>query len=261
LGDIMAGSVSTNNSTDTTTNQNPIHEQQQQLHPSIKDGLVTKDGGQLNARFAGCNFTPLERIALTANGNLQRIFSSYYDAPVHVHVDYCGRRKSTGEEKSIPQIGFDDNTSDEYMQSDPTIYENCANNNKKHNGYGDGDDDAIWDRVVSIQVHDQTICRATSVISVKSPLCVKLIDNGSVGLGQMFRYLNKLPTFSLLDAGRIGRTGMEVGTTNEFVDVEFDFEGGMWRTYELTCEEMTCLIHEEFRCDSWEVVPETRGIT
>mmetsp|Transcript_25736 Transcript_25736/g.49032 ORF Transcript_25736/g.49032 Transcript_25736/m.49032 type:complete len:365 (+) Transcript_25736:135-1229(+) len=259
LGDIMAGSVSTNNNnTDTTTKQNPIHQQQQQeLHPSIKDGLVTKDGGQLNVRFAGCNFTPLERIALTANGNLQRIFSSYYDAPVHVHVDYCGRRKtSTGDESNIPQIGFDvDNISDEYMRFDPIIYENGANNNGDDD---DDDDDAIWDRVVSIQVHDQTICRATSVISVKSPLCVKLIDNGSVGLGQMFRYLNKLPTFSLLDAGRIGKMGMEVGTTNEFVDVEIEYEGGMWRTYELTCEEMTCLIHEEFRCDSWDVVPETR---
>ena len=29
-------------------------------------------------------FTPLERIAITANGNLQRLISSYYNAPVTV---------------------------------------------------------------------------------------------------------------------------------------------------------------------------------
>ena len=58
-------------------------------------GLVTTDGGTLYHQFGhkmGGSLSPLERIALTANGNLQRIFSSYYDAPVHVHVDYCQKR-------------------------------------------------------------------------------------------------------------------------------------------------------------------------
>ncbi|KAL7529555.1 hypothetical protein ACHAXR_003027, partial [Thalassiosira sp. AJA248-18] len=104
---------------------------------------------------------------------------------------------------------------------------------------------AIWDRVVHIQVHDQTICKATSIISVQSPLCIRLIEDGSVGLGQMFRYLNKLPTFSLLDAGR---TKEEELDSNEFE------KGGMWRTYELQCEEMTCLIHEEFHSDAWNMI-------
>lgn len=49
-----------------------------------KAGLVTLDGGTLAARF-GIQ-SPLDRMALTANGNLQRLFSSYYDAPVHVVV-------------------------------------------------------------------------------------------------------------------------------------------------------------------------------
>ena len=51
-------------------------------------GLVTKTGGTLCSQFKSKipNLSPLDRIALTANGNLQRIFSSYYDAPVHVFV-------------------------------------------------------------------------------------------------------------------------------------------------------------------------------
>jgi hypothetical protein len=42
------------------------------------------------------NFTPLERIAITATGNLQRIFSSFYNSPVTVtcvrneEVDFSG---------------------------------------------------------------------------------------------------------------------------------------------------------------------------
>ena len=53
-------------------------------------GLVTRDGGTLAARF-GID-SNLDRMALTANGNLQRLFSSYYDAPVHVVVDSCEQK-------------------------------------------------------------------------------------------------------------------------------------------------------------------------
>ena len=219
LGDIMAGSGS---KSDITKQPSPT---------AIIDGLVTKEGGELNTRFAGCNFTPMERIALTANGNLQRIFSSYYDAPVHVHVDSCTRRKPS----DIPQIGFNHSSVD----FDPTIERPDVMNS-----------DAIWDRVVHIQVHDQTIVKATSIISVQSPLCIQLIEDGSVGLGQMFRYLNKLPTFSLLDAGRTSSSSEEnIRGLNEGV-----FQGGMWRTYELQCEELTCLIHEEFHRDAWRKI-------
>jgi hypothetical protein len=52
-----------------------------------KAGLVTLDGGTLASRF-GIK-SRLDRMALTANGNLQRLFSSYYDAPVQVVVDKC----------------------------------------------------------------------------------------------------------------------------------------------------------------------------
>ena len=34
-------------------------------------------------------FSPFERVILTANGNLQRIMSAYYGAPVHVKINKC----------------------------------------------------------------------------------------------------------------------------------------------------------------------------
>lgn len=36
-------------------------------------------------------FSPFERVILTANGNLQRIMSAYYGAPVHVKINKCVR--------------------------------------------------------------------------------------------------------------------------------------------------------------------------
>ncbi|KAL7473111.1 hypothetical protein ACHAXS_013500 [Conticribra weissflogii] len=189
---------------------------------TIVDGLVTREGGELNARFPGSNFTPLERIAVTANGNLQRIFSSYYDAPVHVHVDSCVRRRAPDVSSTEGGLSSFNNT---YTQSD------C-------------DTHAVWDRVVRISVHGTTICKATSIIHVHSSSCVRLIEEGRVGLGQLFRYLNKLPTFSLIEAGR-----------TELSKLQNEFEGGIWRTYELQCEEMLCIIHEEFRPNAWNISP------
>jgi hypothetical protein len=245
--------------------------------PPIIDGLVTKEGGELNFRF-NCNFTPMERIALTANGNLQRIFSSYYDAPIHVRVDSCVRR---------PPL---------HPLPPPRQPQQQRHNNDNHDSDNDNEEEddeiAIWDRVVHLTLHNHTtLCKATSIIHVTSPSCIQLIESGSVGLGQMFRYLNKLPTFSLLDAGRResdsiissgggsggGRTrrrtrksDVENGSgeatideDDEFDDVlekqegywnEFPEDGGMWRTYKLQCEEMTCLIHEEFHRDAWDLL-------
>ena len=100
----------------------------------VKNGLVTSTGGTLTSQFGHKipDLSPLDRIALTANGNLQRIFSSFYDAPVHVHVDRCVKR-----------------------ESDDRII----------NGYGDDDDEAeaeakveveaVWDRIVHLSVFDQ----------------------------------------------------------------------------------------------------------
>ena len=53
----------------------------------FQDGLVTKESQSLQHTYGITN--PLDRMAITANGNLQRLFSSYYDAPVVVRVEHC----------------------------------------------------------------------------------------------------------------------------------------------------------------------------
>jgi hypothetical protein len=44
---------------------------------------------------------PMERVALTANGNLQRIMSAHYDAPVYVHVLKCDRLNATTFDRHV----------------------------------------------------------------------------------------------------------------------------------------------------------------
>jgi len=190
---------------------------------SAESGLVTTDGGLLHKKF-GIE-SPLDRMALTgrhcvhvsdaalcrlassashshlahpfisylptyiANGNLQRLFSSYYDAPVHVVVDTC------------------DQTTEK-----------------------------TWNRIVHLTVHGQTFCTAKSRITVHDKECCILVESGTVGLGQLFRHLDKLPSFSLLEAG--------------YCEL-----GGLWRVYELDCAELTCHIEETFLPEMWSIEP------
>ena len=46
-------------------------------------------GGCETSIVVGGQFTPMERVVLTANGNLQRIMSAYYGSPVTVGVRRC----------------------------------------------------------------------------------------------------------------------------------------------------------------------------
>ena len=62
-----------------------------------------------------------------------------------------------------------------------------------------------------------------------------------------------------MDAGRTSSTTTIVSsssssTANDNKDISL-FDGGIWRTYELKCDEMTCLIHEEFHKDAWNISP------
>ncbi len=215
LGDIMSGPTAPD--TKQTLNSTPLSSPSSSTNINNKkviDGLVTKEGGELNTRF-NCNFSPMERIALTSNGNLQRIFSSYYDAPVHVHIDFCSRR--TEDETTaaataaavLPTDGRRNTSVMDYYSSNSYNNFDIIDKNNKGTKYSPKEDmgndnncssSAIWDRIVHIHIHGQTICRATSIISVKDPTCIRLIENGTMGIGPLFRYSDRLPTFTLVDA-------------------------------------------------------------
>ena len=254
LGDIMAGPLVPTPGDATRSSASPGGDgPPPRSSASAADGLVTRDGGDISARFPDCAFRPMERVALTANGNLQRVLSSYYDRHVTVDVESCVKRRQNAE---MGGDFFSVAARAALERFDPAGGD-CAMDNDYYCSGGDG---ATWDRIASIRVHDRTVCRATSVITVHSPECADLIEEGSVGLGQLFRYLDRLPTFRLLDAGRRGDAGDFASDFGEWSGEEGGREEGdgskrrgMWRTYELRCEEVTCLIHEEFHEDTWDL--------
>lgn len=177
----------------------------------VDEGLVTTTGGTLQTRFGSMipGLTPMERITLTSNGNLQRIFSSYYDVPVHVHVDQCEMRQGGSEQQNeiVPR----------------------ADANEDHV--------AVWDRKVHLSVHKSRFCTALSEVTVRCPTCVRLVHSKNIGIGQLFRHLDRLPTFSLLDAGR-------------------NDDGGLWRKYTLESDELSCVVREDFALNAWNMEPD-----
>ena len=137
-------------------------------------------------------FTPLERIALTANGNLQRIISSYYNAAVEVDILRCER---TGH--------------------------------------------STYDREVTLSVAGTLFCKAVSRVTLHSAICVEAVEQKSIGIGQLFRHLDILPRFRLLQAGRSD-------TNSDRASSDAPYAGGVWRSYELRCKDLSCDISEYF---------------
>ena len=187
----------------------------------FRDGLVTSETYSLEDIYGISN--PLDRMAVTANGNLQRLFSSYYDAPVVVEMVHCMRKQ---------QHQQDDDDED-----DVNVNVNSNNND------GTASIHAVWDRRVLLKIFNQTFCTADSVIVVHSQEVEDLVESGKVGIGQLFRHFNILPEFNLLEAG------LTPTTTNG------DGGGGFWRYYTLESDLVTCSIREVFCNDVWNLSP------
>ena len=148
-----------NQSGEIIPNRQTIKQNNERLYSSqqkspTKSGLVTTAGGNLQSQFRdkikNPSLSPLERIALTANGSLQRIFSSYYDAPVHVHVDRCEVRSCLTEKSFAISPNID-----------------VRKNNRKINGKSMSNEtrnQKVWDRSVRLSVHDQVRITSLSLI-------------------------------------------------------------------------------------------------
>ncbi|KAI8587614.1 hypothetical protein BDZ88DRAFT_424654 [Geranomyces variabilis] len=160
-------------------------------------------------------FSPLERIMLTANGNVQRILSAYHKAKVTVEILSNELVSST----SLPERSEWDQ-----LQSSPVVYE----------------------RKVLLVIGSKICCTAYSTVVIRDAKYLRLIVDEHVGIGQLFRFLSVLPEFALKDAGRgTPSRSDEVGPTTNGID---DKEG-FWRTYTLESAGITCTINEVFPGD------------
>jgi hypothetical protein len=201
---------------------------------------------------------PLDRMALTANGNLQRLICSYYDAPVSVTLDRQYRERDRdfrGEQDGNSQT-IDTPTEAPLTGDRARSAANADSSSASH----------VWHRVVHLSVFGRTFCTATSVITVNDPTCQALVESGKVGLGQLFRYLDLLPEFTLIGAGRMDEQATSSRTSRradhndatESIPTHPTREGGggnFWREYRLDCNELSCYIREEFCPGLWDLRP------
>jgi hypothetical protein len=218
--------------------------------PPQREGLTTAPLNQSSLssqRVSLSSFSPLERLSLTANGNLQRIFSSLYDEKVEVIVDYCY------EDSSV------------VSSSGSTIY-----NRQVHL--------TLPSRLSphpSPKAPFQFV-RAKSTITLTEPDLIARVNSGTVGIGQLFREVGKLPTFELIECGRRRDDKLIVlpttsshkaldhptsssssSTSSDHDDVSnspFDApNNGIFRMYNLKTPGISCLIREDFHPQSFDI--------
>ncbi|KAF9311880.1 hypothetical protein BG003_006866 [Podila horticola] len=113
-------------------------------------------------------FSGFERMLLTANGNLQRLISAYFNMTVSVQILENTQVELTPEE-------------------DPTVF-------------------ARFQREVNLICNEKIVCNAKSQVLVKDDQVYDLVVNKGVGIGQIFRYLDRLPSFELHGLGRTEQT-------------------------------------------------------
>ncbi|KAF9946024.1 hypothetical protein BGZ72_000755 [Mortierella alpina] len=131
-------------------------------------------------------FSGSERILLTANGNLQRLISAYFNKTVTVTIL---------ENTQVPLTPDDD----------PAVI-------------------ARFQREVNLLCNNKIVCNAKSRVLIKDQKVYDLVVKNGVGIGQIFRYLDRLPSFELHGLGRTDKT--------------------FWREYSLTIPGVDCRLLE-----------------
>ena len=138
-----------------------------------------KTSANTNMKFAMSkvpDISPLERVMITREGNLQQLFSAYYDETVYVKVDWFNRMKAKTFVPT-PLIGM------QYPVDQSTVL-------------------ASWNRQVTMSIMSHNFCKATSIVRAHSPEVAKLLSNEAIGFGQLYKLLDVRPSFMLHDAGR-----------------------------------------------------------
>ncbi|KAJ3064906.1 hypothetical protein HDU98_011686 [Podochytrium sp. JEL0797] len=142
-------------------------------------------------------FTPLERILLTANGNVQRILSAFYNSPITVKIIKNERTFPVSVSRVSESNGIQ-------YHAEPHSKAILAE----------------FDRHVELHCSNQILCTATSTVTLWSKEYLRLVDEENIGIGQLFRYLNILPDFELLQVGRDSDSFWRVYTLSSGNDVK-----------------------------------------
>lgn len=111
-------------------------------------------------------FSPLERIVITANGNLQRILSAFHNMPISVAVLKSEYRGKNSFDREV------------YLH----LQESSSTENTNH---------------------QHILCYINGEILVTDENLLHKVQSGTVGVGQLFAQLRIQPVFTLHSAGKL----------------------------------------------------------
>ncbi|KAI0272738.1 hypothetical protein BC834DRAFT_817261 [Gloeopeniophorella convolvens] len=150
--------------------------------------------------------TGLERIMLSAHGDLQRLLSAFFAQTISIKPIYA-------------------HTSPRTHTASP-------------------EDPLLQRREVHLLCGGKTVCVATSSVTLTSPLCERLFLDEKFAIGQMFRKMQTPPQFALIDCGirfengtnalwrryTLSTEGFECDITEVFPDRDMFVQGEKWLT-------------------------------
>ncbi|KAF8216463.1 hypothetical protein K438DRAFT_1703382 [Mycena galopus ATCC 62051] len=164
--------------------------------------------------------TGLERIALSAQGDLQRILSAFFARPISLALTYS-HTFTKRPDGALDPLSLPNSAALASVTPESQIVQN---------------------RQVHLQCSGKIVCTATSTVKISSARCAHLFLEEKYGIGQLFSKVGATPSFELLGVG--------IGGQHDIKAAEKGLGGGphdqLWRRYKLSIPEIECEILEVF---------------
>ncbi|KAJ7107068.1 hypothetical protein C8R44DRAFT_805200 [Mycena epipterygia] len=166
--------------------------------------------------------TGLERVALSAQGDLQRILSAFFARPIVLALIYSHTYTKRPDDSLAP-LPLPNPSAVAATSPESQIVQN---------------------RQVHLQCGGKLVCTATSTVKISSARCAHLFLEEKYGIGQLFSKIGATPMFELL---AVGTGGQDISSETFSAEKGFSVGGPqLWRKYRLSVPEIECEILEVF---------------
>jgi len=172
------------------------------------------------------DITGIERIALSAKGDLQRVLSAFFDRSISIATVYADTyHHLSSDSPAVPLSLPPDSAAIAAASPDLPI---------------------VQKRQVHLQCSGRVVCTATSQVRITSPRCAYLNLVEKYAIGQTFAQMQMAPSFELVSVGLGPVNGLPLDMTPSS-DVPLDKQRQqLWRRYTLAIPGFECDILEVF---------------
>ncbi|KAH6916099.1 hypothetical protein BKA70DRAFT_479134 [Coprinopsis sp. MPI-PUGE-AT-0042] len=175
--------------------------------------------------------TGIERIALSAQGDLQRVLSAFFARPIVIALVYSHTLRQASSDSAPEPLKL----------PNPQAVASASPSSP-----------ITQTRQVHLQCGGKIACTATSIVRITSPEVAHLFLEEKYAIGQMFRRMEKVPAFELLSVG-IGPVPSEddkkrpsnLSTLPSRKSSDQNAKQ-LWRKYKLVIPDFECEILEVF---------------